>query len=805
MTTFQVIKLPFFFPTHFMKKFLLALPLLLATTVSNGQSISVQPYLQDAEPTSIKIMWETTTGTESTVEYGTTAALGSSASGSSTTGLIITQVHTTQLTGLTPDTRYYYKVVTGSAESSIHDFVTPDLQSSERSLKIVAFSDMQQDLGNPNKFEEICNDGVIDYMTDQIDGDIAKNINCVMLPGDLVSTGGNYISWENTFFDPSENLFSHTPVYPVAGNHEGDSPNYFRYFDLPQNGTSGYMEHWYYKDISNVRIIGLETNSGYRIQAQLDWLDGVLADACADADIDFVFAQFHHPHKSELWLSGELGYSGDIIDRVAQFSTDCGKPSIHFYGHTHGYSRGQKQEHQHLMVNVATAGGNIDYWGEYAQNDYNEFLVSQSEYGFVWLEVDAGSDPQFLLKRIGRGDENNSQDNVLRDSIRVKFHNPGPDVPTGVFPGQNDQLAPECIIFLGSQYNHQDGHEHGATQWQIATDAGFSNMVYDEWKNHMNWYYEIDTQAGDDLQDEEVTILQENTTYYWRVRYRDKSLSWSDWSTPVLFSTTGASTTANLLINSGAESNTSNWTEDAGSFESILSGECQGNNAFSGSRLFAVGGVCDPNAYGEGHQDIDVSAYAAEIATGNVEIQYGGYLSDYSGDDRPEFRLDLFDSNSNLITSTNTYGAQTSNWIYFNQSFVAPTDLDMIRMVLMGTRNSGIDNDSYFDEMFVKLNLDPTGCEEYVTVDVPNLTSEDSDLKIYPNPATSMIIVQQENWTGEAFNIRIIDRSGRVVLTETAVNSAAKSVDVNSLSAGVYIVHAFSNEEDLGRKMIVVR
>lgn len=788
-----------------MKNLSLSISAVLFFSFVSAQSISVQPYLQDAEPNSIKIMWETTIDTESTVEYGTTAGLGSTASGTSTTGLISTQVHTTQLTGLLPNTRYYYKVVTGSAESPIHDFITPDVQSAEQSINIIAFSDMQQDWTEPNKFEEICNDGIIDYMTDQIDADIAANINCVMIPGDLVATGSNYVSWETTFFDPSENLFSHTPVYPVAGNHEGDSPNYFRYFDLPQNGTSGYMEHWYYKDISNVRIIGLETNSGYRIQAQLDWLDGVLADACSDDDIDFVFAQFHHPHRSELWLSGELGYSGDIIDRVAQFSTDCGKPSIHFFGHTHGYSRGQTQEHQHLMVNVATAGGNIDYWGEYAQNDYNEYLVSQDEYGFVWMEVEAGADPQFLLKRIGRGDPGNIQDNVLRDSIRVKFHNPGPDQPIGIFPGQNDQLTPECIIFLGSAYNHQDNHEHGASQWQIATDAGFSNLVYDQWKNHMNWYYEIDTQAGDDLEDEEVTILGENTTYYWRVRYRDKSLSWSDWSSPVMFSTTVASTTANLLLNGGAENNTTNWTEVAGSFESILSGECLGNNAFAGSRLFAVGGVCDPNAYAEGYQDIDVSSYSTDIATGLVEIQFGGYLSDYNGSDRPEFRLDLYDSNSNLITSTNTFGSQTSNWIYFNQSFVAPTNLSTIRMVLMGTRNAGTDNDSYFDDMFVKLNLDPTGCEEYVTVDVANYSSADSELTIYPNPATSRIIVQQENWAGEPFSIQLLDRSGRVVLTESGINRAATSLDVNSLSSGIYVVHAFSTTKDLGRKLIVVR
>ena len=45
------------------------------------------------------------------------------------------------------------------------------------------------------------------------------------------------------------------------------------------------------------------------------------------------------------------------------------------------------------MVNVATAGGAIDYWGEYPQADYPEFFKTQDEWGFVIADVEAGSDP----------------------------------------------------------------------------------------------------------------------------------------------------------------------------------------------------------------------------------------------------------------------------------------------------------------------------------------------------------------------------------------------------------------------------
>ncbi|MDO1499519.1 metallophosphoesterase [Winogradskyella maritima] len=101
-----------------------------------------------------------------------------------------------------------------------------------------------------------------------------------MIPGDLVSDGTNYSHWTDHFFEPSKNLFSEVPVYPVLGNHEKNTTYYFKYFSLPENGTPAYAEHWWYKDYGNVRIIGLDSNDGFRnIQKQYDWLQEVLNDA----------------------------------------------------------------------------------------------------------------------------------------------------------------------------------------------------------------------------------------------------------------------------------------------------------------------------------------------------------------------------------------------------------------------------------------------------------------------------------------------------------------------------------------------
>ena len=416
--------------------------------IGQSQIILLGPYLQDANPNSIHVMWETSLGQESLVEYGLTTSLGSSASGSSALSFGVFQVHDTKIDGLLPNTRYYYRVKTQAAISPIYDFVTPPNPSSEKSFNIVAMSDMQQDSQHPNVFSDIVNQQLIPFVNNRYGNDLAKDLAYVFIPGDLVTSGNNYLSWKSSFFDPAKELFYHVPIYPVAGNHEDDSPNYFRYFHLPENGTnsSNYLEHWWYKDYSNVRLIGLESNSAYRVQEQLDWLQGVLNNAATDTTIDFVFAQLHHPHRSEQWTPGNTDFTGEIVKLLEEFTSSSGKPSVHFYGHTHGYSRGQSKDHRHLMVNVASAGGNIDYWNEYFQQDYEEYSISQDEYGFVVVEVNAGSNPYFVLKRFSLGDQYQSKNNTLEDSICIKFNPIKPITPIAQSPVNKNIVTNSKLI-----------------------------------------------------------------------------------------------------------------------------------------------------------------------------------------------------------------------------------------------------------------------------------------------------------------------------------------------------------------------
>lgn len=502
----------------------------------------VAPYLQSMTPTSVWILWETSTGHESRVDWGVSEQLGSTTCGATVPlnpelpDASPTQVHEVELTGLSPATTYHYRVTSGDAVGDVLRLRTPAEQTAEASIRLVAVSDSQLDEGRPDQLREVLQDGVLAFSAAEFGVDPSTELSAVLHAGDLVDNGWYHDEWTETFFAPGDGLFQHVPLYPVPGNHEGNSPHFFRYFRLPADGTPGFEEHWWSHDLSNVRLIGLDSNDGYRRVEQIDWLQGRLDDACDDPGLDFVFAQLHHPHRSEVWTPGNTDWTGEVIAAMEAFSTACGKPSIHFFGHTHAYSRGQSRDHAHLMVNVASAGGALDRWGEQPHEDYDEFSVSQDDYGFVVVEVEAGSAPQLRLRRISRGTPEAPLDNEVRDDLTIRMVNQPPATPTVVSTAGHDGCDGDAVL-TASSFSDPDGDLHGAAHWQVAVDCDFATPLVDRWRQHENQFGGADTQEGDDLADEVMAGLPGGQELCWRVRYRDRGLAWSGWSEPKGFST----------------------------------------------------------------------------------------------------------------------------------------------------------------------------------------------------------------------------------------------------------------------------
>jgi hypothetical protein len=659
------------------------------------------PYLQHVTPSEAWILWEKGEGGADEVRWGADEGLGSEAAAAVVDGAIVEA----QLAGLQPDTRYHYAV--GDDPDAVGIFRTPPADR-EASFRFAAVSDMQRDGSQPDKWGEIVHDGIATLVAGSFGPELDGELAFVLLAGDLVDNGWQQEQWRDEFLAPAHELMARVPFYPVYGNHEANTDLYRHYFHLPANGTEGLEEHWWFLDRGNTRVIGLDSNFPYATEPQLEWLQGVLDEACVDDDLDFVISQLHHPFLSEVWPPGELDFTGQVIELLDTFSTTCGKPAVHLFGHTHAYSRGQSRDHVHLWVNVASAGGRLDAWGEYDQEDYAEFSVSQSEYGFVVFDVTAGEDPALQMKRYSRGTPADPLDNVVRDQVEIRRYNLAPATPEARSPAAGVQIPPDCVPLVASPWCDPDGDLHGATRWQVAGGCeDFSAPVLDRWLQHENWYEGVDRQAGDHLGDELIESLDADAAYCWRVRQRDRGLVWSAWSEPVAFSTSASTLSANLLLNPGGEQGTDSWESLAGPLESVTDGECEGIAPHGGTRYLVVGGLCVAGVdSAEARQRVDLSAEAAAIDAGQLTVRFGGMLSDYDRDDLPEIQLAFLDGEGAELGRSERLGAAVAGWTRYVGHASLPAGTRAVDLHLFGTRNGGIDNDSYFDDLELRTAAD---------------------------------------------------------------------------------------------------
>ena len=108
-------------------------------------NLVVKPYLQNATPNSMHILWETDSDSPAIVEWGLSPFLTELTIGTSIPNYGNSEIHTVELSNLNSNTRYYYRVVIGDYESysDLHDFITPPEPSSEASFKIIAMSDIR--------------------------------------------------------------------------------------------------------------------------------------------------------------------------------------------------------------------------------------------------------------------------------------------------------------------------------------------------------------------------------------------------------------------------------------------------------------------------------------------------------------------------------------------------------------------------------------------------------------------------------------------------------------------------------------
>jgi hypothetical protein len=520
-------------------------------------------------------------------------------------------------------------------------------------------------------------------------------------------------------------------------------------------------------------------------------------------------------------MPGEIEFTGDVIERMEQFSTDCGKPSIHFFGHTHSYARGQSRDVEHLWVNVATAEGGIRYWGEYANFDYPEIQKTLLEWGFVLVEVEAGGEPRLRLKRLSRGNDVMAADNEVVDDITIRAGNLSPAFPEPLFPTPaQSPVDPDAVALLASPFSDPDGDGHLESHFQVTSSQGdYSAPVMDEWRRFENLYsppgatgmsdgyYSVDTVAGDGITSSSPAMLQPGAIYYWRARYRDGALGWSEWSSESSFSTGQSSYGDNLLVNPGAEEGILGWTVIYPPLESLHGGECYSALPHGGSWVFAVGGVCCcEGGYGEAAQTVDVSAFASGIDAHSVTAYFGGYMRNYSGGDLPAMWLTFKDSGGGMLGSTAELSNPTDEWTLLDSVAALPAGTRSIKFHISGTRLDGINNDSYFDDLVLKIGTAfPSG-------QVPGSNTlllsklEEDGLQLSWDPSCSPGDIDYEIYEGsidegfESHVPRLCSTGGAMTaaLTPSASSAYYLIVPRNAFSEGSYGLQGDGSERSRG-------
>ncbi len=280
-------------------------------------------YAQDYTPKNIHLSWQhdTTTTmtvawrtdeiTNSIVEYGLTDSYTEEET-SSEEG----RRHFVELTGLTADTIYHYRVGNGEFWSEDHYFKTG---TTGKHTSFVGFGDAQE--ADPNRR----------MMVNVVNG--VQDIDFILYSGDFVELGRETSQWYKWFSD-NDPLTTHIPFMTALGNHEKNTSNYYNFFALPGK------EEYYSFNYGPVHIAVLHTFwEGFdeNYTEQVNWLT---ADLTAHEDYDWTMVMMHRPPFSSFTRHWEVepGWYQEINDSFVpifeQFQVDAV-----LTGHEHAYER----------------------------------------------------------------------------------------------------------------------------------------------------------------------------------------------------------------------------------------------------------------------------------------------------------------------------------------------------------------------------------------------------------------------------------------------------------------------------------
>ncbi len=291
--------------------------------ISLPGQVTRKPYLQIPTPSSVIVRWQTGTGVIGKLYYGTSPKELSHVAPEPEVERIY---HEVTVTGLQPETMYYYSVTGPEHGSSDQFFVTPPVNGKASPVRMWVISDFGQTSSeqNPRRQETIARWDTFNNKS--------YHAGFVLSIGDQTEDDAIY-QIQHDFFMQLENVLINSPLYTTIGNHDNHDTlrNYLRTYNLPAHGEAGGApsgrEEYYSFDYSNIHVVVLCTeiydSTGFK--AQTDWLRKDLEQNRQQWLIACLHQPFHsgryHPsdpdrssqQRRNAWLSLLFKHGVDLV------------------------------------------------------------------------------------------------------------------------------------------------------------------------------------------------------------------------------------------------------------------------------------------------------------------------------------------------------------------------------------------------------------------------------------------------------------------------------------------------------------
>ncbi|HVV83631.1 MAG TPA: metallophosphoesterase, partial [Kofleriaceae bacterium] len=292
----------------------LLVALALALPTAARADFERRPYLQDARPDGITLMWKTTSNEAATI---TVEGAGAPHTYDVKSGM----EQKVRLDGLAPQTRYRYQVVAG-ADTATGELTTAPPPGAQVPVTFVVFGDSRSDNVAHYELVERVRAEVPDFM---------------LSTGDMVFDGSDDRLWKQ-FFDIEGPLLADNVLYPALGNHDSDNDGLDWIVKLFSPSDDQQAPGQYAFTYGPLRVIVLESNTpSYAMTDETAWLERQLAAYQQDPNLRHLFVVMHHPVFSISSHGGLPSLREKWEPLFEQYQV-----SAVFSGHDHCYQRAEK-------------------------------------------------------------------------------------------------------------------------------------------------------------------------------------------------------------------------------------------------------------------------------------------------------------------------------------------------------------------------------------------------------------------------------------------------------------------------------